>query len=290
MMKETYIQGPGGKLWTAVFGEGKPGIPLLVLHGGPGIPSLTEEVSELARRRPVYFYDQLGCGRSSRPDDPGNYTLEYYVRELAAVRESLGLGEVHLLGHSWGAMLAAEYLLRNAPAGVKSLVLAGPLLSAPRWAADQRKLLARMPEAVRRAVEKGEETGDFGPDYQEAMMAYYRKHVCRLDPWPGCLLEALGRLNPEIYGRMWGKSEFTVTGTLKDADLTGRLGEIRVPVLLIGGEYDEAPPETLEEFRDLFPAAAVAVIPGASHTPMLEEPELFRAAVNSFLERVEAAG
>jgi len=289
-MKETYIQGPGGKLWTAVFGEEKPGIPLLFIHGGPGFLSLTEGVSELSRRRPVYFYDQLGCGRSARSADPGNFTVDHYVRELSFVRDSLGLAEVHLLGHSWGAMLAVEYLLRENPPGVRSLVLAGPLLSAPRWAADQRRHLARMPEEVRGAVEKGEETKDFGPDYQEAMMAYYRRHVCRLDPWPGYLLEAFGRMNLEIYGRMWGESEFTVTGTLKDADLTGRLEEIRHPVLLVCGEYDEAAPETVSDFRDRFPDASLAVIPGASHTPMLEKPELFRSAVNSFLEALEASG
>ncbi len=282
-MKENFIQGPGGKIWTAVFGEGKAEIPLLVIHGGPGFLSLPEEVSELSRRRPVYFYDQLGCGRSSRPADPGNYTVEYYVRELAAVREILGLAEVHLLGHSWGAMLAAEYLLRGNPDGVRSLVLAGPLLSAPRWAADQRRHLARMPQEVRRAVRKSEETGDYGADYQEAMMTYYRKHVCRLDPWPGYLREAFGRMNLEIYGRMWGESEFTVTGTLKDADLTGRLGEIPIPVLLVGGEHDEAPPETVREFRDRFPDASLAVIPDASHTPMLEKPKIFRSVVNTFL-------
>ncbi len=289
MIKETFIQGPEGKIWTSVFGEGNPGVPLLVIHGGPGFLSVTEGVSELACRRPVYFYDQLGCGRSARPADPGNYTVEYYVGELVSVLNGLGLAEVHLLGHSWGAMLAMEYLLRENPPGVRSLVLAGPLLSAPRWAADQRKHLARMPEAVRRAVEKGEETKDFGPDYQAAMMAYYRRHVCRLDPWPGYLLEAFGRMNLEIYGRMWGQSEFTVTGTLKDADLTGRLGEIRIPVLLVCGEYDEAAPETVAEFRDRFPDASLAVIPGASHTPMLEEPELFRSAVNSYLEALETS-
>jgi proline iminopeptidase len=287
-MKEILIEGPGGELWAGVFGEERPGIPLLVIHGGPGFLSLTEEVSELSRRRPVYFYDQLGCGRSSRPADPGDYTVEYYVRELAAVREILGLTEVHLLGHSWGAMLAAEYLLRENPDGVRSLVLAGPLLSAPRWAADQRRHLARMPREVRRAVRTAEKTGDYGPDYQEAMMTYYRKHVCRLDPWPGYLLEAFGRMNLEIYGRMWGESEFTVTGTLKDADLTGRLGEIPIPVLLVCGEHDEAPPETVSEFRDRFPDSSLAVIPGASHTPMLEKPESFRAAVNTFLKAVEA--
>ncbi len=286
-MKETFIEGPRGKLWSCVFGEGNPGVPLLVIHGGPGFLSLTEEICGLSLRRPVYFYDQLGCGRSAPPDDPGNYTVEYYVRELASVRDSLGLAEVHLLGHSWGAMLAVEYLLRDNPRGVRSLVLAGPLLSAPRWAADQRKHLARMPEAVRRAVEKGEETKVFGPDYQEAMMAYYRKHVCRLDPWPEYLLEAFGKMNLEIYGRMWGESEFTVTGTLKDADLTGRLGDVRVPVLLVCGEHDEAPPVTVREFRDRFPDASLAVIPRSSHTPMLEEPGLFHAAVNSFLDDVE---
>ncbi len=288
MLKETFIAGPGGKIWTGVFGPKKPGKPLLVLHGGPGFLTLTQGFSDLSRGRPVYFYDQLGCGRSHRPADSASYTVENYVRELAAVRETLGLAEVHILGHSWGAMLAVEYLLREKPRGVKSLVLAGPLLSSPRWEADQKKHLARMPAGVRRAVAEAEAAGNFGPEYQDAMMAYYRKHLCRLDPWPDCLLEAFGKMNQEIYAMMWGRSEFTVTGTLKKADLTGRLPEIRVPVLLTCGEHDEAAVETVRDFRDLLPDGAMAVIPRASHTHMLEEPEIFRIVVETFLKEAES--
>ncbi|MFH1037574.1 MAG: proline iminopeptidase-family hydrolase [PVC group bacterium] len=285
--RETVIQGPGGKIWTCVFGKEKPGIPLLVLHGGPGFLSLTRELAELSTMRPVYFYDQLGCGRSERPAGMSKYTVDYYVRELAAVRKKLGLDKVHILGQSWGCMLAAEYILRERPRGVKSLILSGPLLSTPRWEADQRTNLSRMPEEVRRAVEEAEKVGEYGKEYQEAMMAYYKKHVCRLEPWPDYLTDALGKLNTDVYLTMWGPSEFTTTGTLRSADLTERLKEIQVPVLLICGEYDEAGVETVKHFRDLLPDGALAVIPRASHCHMLEQPEIFRAIVNAFLDDVE---
>jgi pimeloyl-ACP methyl ester carboxylesterase len=63
---------------------------------------------------PVIFYDQLGCGRSSRPEGASLFTAEHYVAELAAVRQAMGLDRLHILGQSWGTMLACEYLL---PAG-----------------------------------------------------------------------------------------------------------------------------------------------------------------------------
>ncbi|HOY53847.1 MAG TPA: alpha/beta fold hydrolase, partial [Opitutaceae bacterium] len=111
MVREGHIDGPGGRLWYAIHGDGRAGVPLLVVHGGPGFLSVPDVVAELADERPVIFYDQLGCGRSERPADKSRFTLAHYVAELAAVRTALGLQNVHLLGQSWGCMLAAEYLL-----------------------------------------------------------------------------------------------------------------------------------------------------------------------------------
>ena len=279
---------PHGNIWTEARGLGTPGTPLLVLHGGPGFLSMPQVVADLADERPVLFYDQLGCGRSDRPAEKSLYTLANYVAELAAIRDALGLLDVHLLAHSWGAMLAAEYLLLHKPAGIRSLTLCGPLLSTPLWERDQRRNLSRMPPRVRQAVAIAEESGRFdSANYQNAMMDYYRRHVCRLDPWPDFLNDALSQLNMDVYLSMWGPSEFTVTGSLKGVDLLPRLPEINLPVLLVGGEHDEAAPDTLLTYRDALPRGEMTVLPNASHLHHLEQPTLFLAAVRNFLHRAE---
>jgi proline iminopeptidase len=289
-MQARYIDTDYGRIWYAVCGEEKPGIPLLVVHGGPGFLSLPQEISELADERPVIFYDQLGCGRSERTNAKTDVTVDHYVDELAAVRGQLGLTHVHLMGQSWGAMLIAEYMLRHHPEGVHSLILSGPLLSTPMWEQDQRRYLAGLPPESQAIVNQAEQVGDFfGEDYQNVMMKYYQRHVCRLDPWPDFLLDALGKMNLEVYTSMWGPSEFTTTGSLKGADLVPRLQEIHVPVLLLCGEHDEAAPETVRLYRDAFPDAQMTVLPNASHLHHLEQPDLFRKRVRDFLQPPLAA-
>ena len=142
-MREGFVTTDAGRLWYAAYGEGKKGTPLLVMHGGPGFLSMTETVDQLADERPVYFYDQLGCGRSDRAKDNGWYSPERYVAELDVVRKALGLDEAVLMGFSWGAMLTCLYMLERKRTGakhggVKGLVLCGPYLSTPLWDADQR--------------------------------------------------------------------------------------------------------------------------------------------------------
>ncbi len=278
-----------GRIWVGSYEQDKSRAPLLVLHGGPGFLSMPREVCDLAEERPVIFYDQLGCGRSDRPADTSCFTVEHYVEELAAVREALGLSRLHILAQSWGAMLAGEYVLRLQPESILSLVLCGPLLSTPMWERDQRHYVNQSPPDSIRVIEDAEREGRFdGEDYQRVMMEYYHRHVCRLDPWPDDLFEALGRMNLDVYTTMWGPSEFTITGTLKGADLLPRLPEIKQPTLLVCGEHDEAAPSTVQTCRDVLPHGEMAVIPNASHFHHLEQPEIFRAVVHDFLGRTEA--
>ncbi len=107
----------------------KPKTPLLILHRGPGFTHdyLTSLVP-LSDKRPVIWYDQLGCGNSERLPDSSEYTLEYYTHELGAIRKELGLDDVHILGQSWGTMLAVEYMLSKKPTDVRSLLLSAPCL------------------------------------------------------------------------------------------------------------------------------------------------------------------
>ena len=110
--------------------------PLLLLHGGPGGRSCAFSVlSDLAADRRVIYYDQLGSGRSDRPNDLALWRTERFVEELDAVRKALDLREMHLLGHSWGGTLATEYLLTKGQQGVVSVIAFE--------SADQHAALAR---------------------------------------------------------------------------------------------------------------------------------------------------
>ncbi|MEO7651905.1 MAG: alpha/beta fold hydrolase, partial [Bryobacteraceae bacterium] len=134
----------GGKIWYQIASAGA-GIPLLTLHGGPGYPhDYLEMLAALGDQRPVIFYDQLGCGKSDRPADPSLWCAQRFVRELAQLREALGLERFHLLGHSWGSMLAVDYLLAGGT-GVERLILASPALSIPRWMEDADRLRRLLP-------------------------------------------------------------------------------------------------------------------------------------------------
>jgi proline iminopeptidase len=262
------------------------GTPLIVLHGGPGAPSYyLSSLGSLGTDRPVIFYDQLGAGRSDQPTDTTLWRMERFMAELDSVRAHLHLREIHLLGHSWGTMLAADYVLGK-PKGVKSLILASPALSIPRWQQDGRALIATLPDSLQKAISRNETAGTFtAPDYQAAVQAYYASFLSRRG---GPDLDStFAHFGAGVYGYMWGPSEFTATGTLRDYDRTGRLGELHLPVLYTAGEFDEARPETVAWYQQLTPTSRLALIPGSAHLTSIDAPEAFADTVRSFLAEVE---
>ncbi|MDT8436644.1 MAG: proline iminopeptidase-family hydrolase [Gemmatimonadota bacterium] len=286
---EGYVEVEGGRVWYRVVGEGA-GTPLLLLHGGPGAPSYyLEPLAALGADRPVVFYDQLGAGRSDRPSDTTLWRVDRFVDELARVRAHLGLDEVHVLGHSWGTMLAVEYM-RTDPEGVRSLVLASPALSVRRWTEDADRLLAMLPDSLQEAVETHEAAGTTGdPEYQAAMMEFYRRHLSLADPWPAELLRTFDEFGTEVYEYMWGPSEFTATGTLRSYEREDFLPELDLPVLFTAGRHDEATPEAAAAYRDLVPGARLEIFENSAHMTMLDEPEAYVEAIRAFLADVEAA-
>ncbi|EGL17909.1 MULTISPECIES: proline iminopeptidase-family hydrolase [unclassified Paenibacillus] len=282
---EGYIEVPGGKVWYSSAGEGG-GTPLLVLHGGPGNTHdpLKATLHVLGDERPVIFYDQLGGGNSDRPGDASLWRTERFIEELACVREALGLDEVHILGHSWGTMLAASYLIERKPTGVRSVIFSSPCLSAARWKEDADRFLAELPDEVQAVIARSEEQGTTNSDeYRDAMKDYYKRHVCRIDPLPAVVLESRGKANKDIYMSMWGPSEFCPTGSLKTYDVTPRLHEINVPSLFLCGRYDEAAPESTFYYHSLVPQSDFQVLENSSHAGYLEEPEEYVRIVRGFL-------
>lgn len=285
---EGYVNVSGGRVWYRIVGNGtRP--PLLLLHGGPGAPSYyLEPLAALADQRPVVFYDQLGAGRSDQPTDPSLWRTERFVEELGQVRAALRLDRVHILGHSWGTMLAVDYILTK-PSGVQSLILASPALSVSRWIDDAKRLVRTLPEPLQAAIVTHESEGSYdAPEYQEAVTAFYKLYLCRLDPWPEQLNRMFAELGLPVYTTMWGPSEFTATGTLRSYERSDRLGELRLPVLFTAGRYDEATPEATEFYRSQVPGAEIKIFENSAHMTMLDEADEYLAAVRNFLRTVES--
>jgi proline-specific peptidase len=294
-VSEGFVPFRGYRVWYQVVGGGDgPGkLPVLCLHGGPGATHdyLRPLEALAASGRRVIFYDQLGAGNSDQPHDPALWTVELFVAEVAAVRAALGLERVHLLGQSWGGMLGMEYALTQ-PAGLASLIIASSPASMKQWVAEANRLRAQLPPDVQATLVEHERAGTTqDPAYHKAMHVFYRRHLCRLDPWPDALNQSFAKMmdNPEVYNTMNGPSEFHVIGTLRDWDIISRLPEIRVPTLVTSGRYDEATPAIAETVHRGIPGSEWVIFEESAHSAHLEEPERFLKVVNQFLSRVEGA-
>jgi L-proline amide hydrolase len=289
--REGYVEHGGGRTWYCVVGESADGRdPLLCLHGGPG--STHNYFAPLARLaedgRAVVFYDQLGCGRSDRPEAI-EWGVDVFLAELAALRDELGLERVHLLGTSWGGMLALEHAL-SGYGGLTSLVLSSTLASVEEWVAEALRLRAELPADVVATMERHEAAGDYdAPEYRAALDAFDDRYVHR---------GAIGRpelelmqagLGKESYRAMVGPNEWTVTGALRGWDVRGRLAEIDVPALVARGRHDMCTEAVAATLLRGLPDAREAVFEESSHMPALEESDRYLDVVGAFLREAEAS-
>ena len=281
----------GHRTWYRIAGDlGSGKTPLVVLHGGPGAAhNYCLAMADLAKDdRAVIHYDQLGCGNSTHlPNaDPAMWTIDLFVDELAHLVEHLDIADdYHLLGQSWGGMLAPEYVLAH-PAGVRSLTLCNSPASMPLWLKAANELRAQLPSEVQATLLEHERAGTTdAPAYAEAMKVFYERHVCRIVPEPPDVAASFAQIDadPTVYHTMNGPSEFHVIGTLKDWSVIDRLHEIRVPTLVVAGAHDEATPATWQPFLDRIDGARAHVFSDSSHMPHVEEPEAFLDVVGSFL-------
>ena len=290
---EGYVPFRGYGTWDRVVGDGEEEgkLPVLFLHGGPGgAHDYLESLEAMAQKgRRAIFYDQLGCGKSDLPDDASLWKVETFVDEVGALREHLGLDRLHIFGNSWGGMLAMEYALTQ-PEGVASMIVASSPSSIPQWVAEANRLRAALPEDIQETLRRHEEAATTSdPEYERATEVFYKRHVCRLDEWPDYVLRTFQFIAEHgvVYNTMNGPSEFHVIGTLKDWDITDRLGEIRIPTLVITGEFDEATPAINRTVSSGIPGAESVVYPNASHMAHVEDPDGYMRVLDDFLTRVE---
>lgn len=282
---EGYAAVPGGRIFWRKFGSGGK-TPLLTLHGGPGSShNYLLPLQALADERPVIFYDQLGCGRADAPENESVYSIQRSVDEMDAVRDALGLDRVLLLGHSWGALLAVEYLCQGRGRGVDRLILSGAMASIPQVMAGFDLLFATMPDGWSAKIHALERAGKTAtPEYAELVQKFYDKFVLRVPPSPEVLatLEALSK--SPAYRVLNGPNEFTIVGKIKDWDRRKDLKAITQRTLITTGEFDEVSLDCHETLRDgIAGKARLTVMTGCSHLTMNEKPEQYNALLRGFM-------
>lgn len=284
---EGYVEVKGGNIWYAIMGEGSK-TPLVCLHGGPGSTSKRYyHLSEIAKERPVIMFDQLGTGRSDHHQDTSLLKVDLFVEQVKAIKSALHLNEFYLLGASWGTALALEYYDKY-PEGVKGLIFNSPYFSTSVWTADARKLIANLPDSIQSAIHKAEEDSVFDTEAYAAANRYFSsKHLRRKESATHPYDTVPSEGNFFIYSHMWGPSEFTATGTLRNYDNLESLKKIKVPTLFTTGEYDEARPETVKKFTKMTPNAKYVEIPDAGHSTLNDNRPAVQKAIQDFILSIE---
>lgn len=283
--EQTRVEVDGYEVVTYSYGSGDEVI--FLLNGGPGLPCdyLRDPHIVLAHQGyRVVTYDQLGCGASDKPDDTGLWTISRYVEEVETVRKALGLGKLHLLGHSWGGWLGIEYGITY-PENLRTVILENTCADMPHLITElERHRAALGPETV--AMMQRHEAMDTldHPEYRAAITILNYRHVCRLADWPDSLKRSLDDWNMAVYGTMQGPNEFLYIGNLKDWNRVAEMGHITAPALITVGMFDELTPACALKMKLALPDARLEVFPNSSHTPFYEEPEAYFRVLNTFLD------
>lgn len=240
---------------------------------------------------PVIMYDQLGVGKSTHlPEKMGDgkfWTVSLFLAELDNLLKHLGIQDNYdIIGQSWGGLLGACHAITQ-PKGLHRLILANSVASMKMWVEAANSLREGLPKDVQDTLLKHEADGTTdSPEYEAAMDVFYRKHVCRVKPYPKDWedTEAAIKADQTVYLTMNGPSEFFITGTLKDFSIVEEVHKIVVPTLLLNGKYDEATDYVMQPFFDKIEKVKWVKFAESSHTPQLEETDEFLRVVGGYLK------
>ncbi len=259
----------GARLWVASGGIGPE---LSLAHGGPGMWDYLGPLASLLEPfATVHRWDQRGSGRS---DVTGPYTVDRFLADMDAVRESLGVERWIAGGHSWGAAMALLYALRYPQRTLGVLYIAGTGLEWHKWRdlhqrAFERRLGPMRLQSFRETTDPSESNRlRWSADYASFEVA--RPHVDRM------LAQGFSvnlDCNRAIGAEMDTSSEAYFAS----------LETLSVPVLIIQGSDDLRPPAACDSLETRLANSSRVVLDGAGHFPWVERPNQFVSAVSKWL-------
>jgi proline iminopeptidase len=186
------------------------------------------------------------------------------VEEVEEVRKKLAKDKVILLGHSWGGLLALAYAVKYQN-NLKALIVSSGLSSVPLTVKEMRRLIEKLPEQTKNTIYECEKNNDFSSDRcTKAVNEFYLMHLFMFHRFPDFVQKTFNFIaNRKIYKIMNGPTEFEITGTIKDIDITNNIKKINIPTLILVGEHDEVTPRVAQVIHDNIKNSLFYVIPNS---------------------------
>lgn len=216
------------------------------------------------------------------------FTPDTWLDELEHLREQLALTRVHILGQSWGGMMAIWYALERKPQGVVSYILSSTLSSAKLWQQEQYRRIAYMPKDMQKAIHSAVAADDYSSEAYQAALSKFMQCHCADEVLSDNAPECLGRpkvAGTEAYMVGWGPNEFTPTDTLSQYEFTNRLHEIQTPCLITNGQSDLCSPFIAKTMYDELPNAEWELFAYSRHMPFVQENEKYIAVLQKWLNK-----
>jgi proline iminopeptidase len=259
------------------------GYPLILLHGGPGLDhhEFADYLDPLTDGFRLLFVDLRACGRSE-PCPSRTWTLERHAQDVIMLARALGLGRYGVLGHSYGAFVALQNAVDFPGMAAQTIVSSG--VPSMRWlAAVERNLEAFEPVELRDQVTASfarEPEVDTPEGFGQLMREQLPFHFA--DPLDPRIDRYLARTADTVYAPDVLR-HFSASG-YGGIEVEDRLGEIGSPTLVLAGRYDRTcVVQAAEATAAGIPDGELVVFEGSGHMTFVEEPELYVAAVRSFL-------
>ena len=294
-IQDGFVDSHGALIYYQSVGRGAP---LMIVHGGPGASHdyFLPYLLPLMRTSRLVFIDERGSGKSSKLEDPRQYTIANMVEDIEAVRQALDLGKISLLGHSVGGVLVQAYAFKYQK-NLSHLILGSTYASTKELNQVLARMKAEMNPKERDRVNALEAAGLFGKGeiwehgrYPEeyARLAWGKGYFPYLyqnrpDPNYDPLNQNTGTAW-DVYREMWGSNgEFVLDGNLKEVEYVGQLSQIKVPTLIIVGDHDECDPKMSQEMHEKSAGSQLVILPSSGHMTFVDQPEQFLKAVRDFV-------
>lgn len=278
--------------------------PILYLHGGPG-GMITDAVMEAVQPLTVlgydiYLYDQVGSGHSARLPDITDYSVARHKQDLAEIVNELGVDEVILFGHSWGATLAMAFVA-DYPERVERLMLTGP---GPILPINRQVVTTPAPDSLnlRKPFYSNQAANDkvdnlrhrwvkYGAYITEKKLATDKEMDDFFTYWNSELAKST-LYDTSLIGKSQGGGGYyshimTVKSFAEVPDQRARLAQLDIPILILRGQYDNQRWGYTQEYLDLFPNAELKIIERTGHSIHKEAPAEYRRLISDFLTSTE---
>jgi len=269
----------GTSLYYHSIGQGEP---VIIIHGGPVLDQsyLIDHFKELAKNHRLIFFDQRACGKSTADVDTASMSMKNLIDDIDQLRQKLELDQVHILGHSWGGMLAAKYAIEY-PLKVKSLVLCDAMPPSFRLWNEEEQILMQRTSAYDSLLEEQIKSLD-GFKNQEVKWVDSLMKISFKSQFEDTTKLALLKIQlPEDYFKR-SKIFEHIGPELFAFDLTTQLDKITAPTLIIYGDQEPATEISAPVYKSGIASSQLVIIPNSGHFPFIEQPLRFNLAVNEF--------